>query len=250
MRCRSMVGSALAFTLMPLAVTAQDEPAFTDEFPVADCEFETEEFDAEDANPYFILQPGRQLHFNNFACVALGECDEVEEVIITVLNRTRNIKFKIDGKTKTVTTRIVEERETADGELTEISRNFFAECNHTQDVYYFGERVDDYEDGVIVSHGGAWLAGEKGAQPGIIFPGGAFLLGARYFQEVAPGVALDRAVHADMDLEVEVPAGSFEDCVAIEETTPLDPEELSEKVYCPGTGLVIDDDLELTAVIE
>jgi hypothetical protein len=87
--------------------------------------------------------------------------------------------------------RVVEEREWQDDELVEVSRNFFARCKETGDVFYFGEEVDLYEDGEIVGHGGAWLAGRDGALPGIIMPG-RFLLGSRYYQEVAPDIALDR----------------------------------------------------------
>lgn len=250
MKNKAIVAGALAVGLMPLAAGAQEEPEFTDEFPIADCEFETNEFEAEEANRYFILKPGRELHYNNYQCVSEGECDEVEELVITVLNQTRKFKLKIDGEKKTVITRVVRERETANGELVEISRNFFAECDNTQDVYYFGERVNIYEDGKVVSHDGAWLAGRHGAKPGIIFPGGAFLLNAKYFQEVAPGIALDRAEHVEMGLEVETPAGSFEDCVFIEETTPLEPGDISEKTYCPGVGLVFDNELELVTIIE
>ena len=78
---------------------------------------------------------------------------------------------------------------------------------------------------------------------------GLFLLGARYFQEIAE-VAMDRAEHVDMGLKIEVPAGDFEDCVQVEETTPLDRKSLSTKIYCPGTGLVFDDGLELTFIGE
>lgn len=247
MKNKSILISAVAVSLMPFTAVAA---GFTDEFPVADCEFETNEFEREDANPYFILQPGRELHYNNFQCVSEGECDEVEELVIAVLNRTRDITFRTDGKKKTVTTRVLRERETANGELVEISYNFYAECDDNQDVYYFGERVDIYEAGEIVSHDGAWLAGRDGAQPGLIFPGGAFLLRAKYFQEVAPGIALDRAEHVAMDVEEETPAGSFEDCVEVDETTPLEPGDLSEKTYCPGTGLLFDGELELVTVIE
>lgn len=250
MHNRTIVICALVASLTSGAVLAQGNRGFTDEFPVADCEFETRDFEADEANRYFILEPGRELHFNNFGCVAEGECDEFEEVVISVLNRTRDVTFSIDGVRKTVKTRVVRERETADGELTEISRNFFAQCDDTQDVYYFGEKVDDYEDGMIVGHSGEWLAGQDGATPGIIFPGGAFLLGARYFQEVARGIALDRAQHVRMNLDIEVPAGNFEDCVEVKETTPLEKGEVSRKVYCPGTGLVIDDDLELEFIVE
>ncbi len=239
MSARSMIVFALVLA-MPTAVAAVP---FTDEFPIESCKFRTT-----GQNPYFILKPGRQLHFSNQACVDAGECDEFEEAIITVLNHTRVITLKEDGKTRNITTRVVKEVAIVDGELAEISRNFFAECQGTQDVYYFGETVDNYEDGKVVNHDGSWLAGEKKAEPGIIMPGGAFLLGARYFQELAPGAALDRAEHTGVDLEIEVPAGEFEDCVKVKETSPIDATATSTKIYCPGTGLVIDDELQLEGV--
>jgi hypothetical protein len=79
-------------------------------------------------------------------------------------------------------------------------------------------------------------------------PDHAFLLGSRYFQEQAPGVALDRSEHTDADLSLELPVGVLEDCVEVTETTPLEPGSQSTKNYCPGFGLAVDGDLELTAV--
>jgi hypothetical protein len=149
--------------------------------------------------------------------------------------------------TRTIRTRVVQDFETVDGKLEEISRNFFAICQPKRDVYYFGEEVDIYEDGRIVNHEGAWLAGRRGAQPGIIMPDAAFLLGSRYFQEMAPDVAMDRAEHVANDLEIDVPAGFMEDCVQVNETTPLEP-GVSTKIYCPGKGLVRDGELELIAI--
>ncbi len=248
MNTRAIAVWTAAVSLLPGMVSGAG--AFTKAFPIADCDFETRQFEREDANPHFILQPGRELHYNNFECVSLGECDEVEELVITILNKTRKFKLNIDGKTKNVTTRVLREVETANGELVEISHNYYAQCDDTRDVYYFGEKVDIYEDGQVVSHDGAWLAGTKGAKPGLIFPGGAFLLGARYFQEVAPRVALDKAEHVAMGLVEETPAGRFDDCVFIQETTPLEPGDVSEKTYCPGTGLLFDNELELVTVIE
>lgn len=245
MKHHSMAIGALAIALLPAVVSAGDKREFTDDFPLGECEFVSV-----GENRYFLLQPGREAHFNNFQCVAEGECSETEELVISVLNETRDITLAINGEATTVTTRVVEERETVDGQLAEISRNFFAECAGTQDVYYFGEEVDIYQDGVVVSHEGEWLAGSGGAEPGIIMPGGAFLLGARYFQEVAPGVALDRAEHVGAGLAIEVPAGNIDDCVEVEETTPLDKKSVSTKIYCPGSGLVFDDGLELVLVIE
>jgi hypothetical protein len=79
---------------------------------------------------------------------------------------------------------------------------------------------------------------------------GTFLLGSRYFQEVAAGVALDRAEHTAEGLAVDTEAGNFKGCVEVTETTPLDPGAESVKVYCPGVGLVMDGDLELVDIVE
>jgi hypothetical protein len=203
-----------------------DDKEFTTEFFTDDCTFVTT-----GRNPYWIpLVPG-------YEALLEGEEDGEEIAVeITVLEET----FEVDG----VENRVVQEYETADGELVEISRNYFAFCMETGSVYYFGEDVDIYEDGEVVSHDGAWLAGVDGAEPGIIMPG-TVLLGSRYYQEIAPDVALDRAEHIAMDVTAEVEAGTFEDCLEVWETTPLDPDELSVKVYAPGVGLVIDDVTEL-----
>ena len=237
---------AMAVVIPKIALAEEHDVEFTDEFPIESCVFRTV-----GKNPYVILKPGRQAYLNNAQCVAEAECDEFEEVWITVLPETHHITMEVDGNDRTIKTRVVEEIEIVDGELTEISRNFMAECKGTGDVYYFGEEVDIYEDGEIVSHDGAWEAGVDDAMPGIIMPGGAFLLGARYFQEVAPEVAMDRGEHVDMGLEIEVPAGNFESCVEVEDTNALEPDaEGDAKVYCPGTGIVMDEDLVLVTVSE
>jgi hypothetical protein len=124
--------------------------------------------------------------------------------------------------------------------------NYYARCTDTNDIFYFGEDVDFFEDGEIVGHEGSWQAGEDDASPGLIMPA-RFLLGARYFQEVAPGIALDRARHAKMNLEVETPFGEFEGCVKVVETTPLEPDSKSIKFYAPTVGLVKDGPVELVA---
>jgi hypothetical protein len=158
--------------------------------------------------------------------------------------------MEFDGKMKTINTRVVEEREMVDGELSEISRNYVAECKNSGDIYYFGEDVDVYDNGEVVSHDGAWLAGKDGASPGIIMPGGAYLVGARYYQEIAPGVALDRSENIAGGEEIEVPAGEFENCVEMEDTSDLAPDEADEKYYCPGVGITIDEDLQLVSIRE
>jgi len=210
---------------------------FTTDFRLEDCTWSA----WGRQNPYFNLRPGRQL-------VLEGKEDGAQvRLEITALRQLETITFTTArGVTLTIPTRIVEERETADGELAEVSRNFFARCIETSDIFYFGEEVDIYEGGVVVSHEGAWRAGEEGALPGLIMPA-SFLLGSKYFQETAPGVAEDRAENTEMGLAVAVPAGAFSACVAIEETSALSPNSKGVKTYCPGVGLAKDGTLRLTA---
>jgi hypothetical protein len=224
----------LLASLTATGFASAGEPAFTDDFPIDECVFSNR-----GGNAYFSIEPGDQL-------ILEGDDDgEAARVQITVLHRTQWIGFETaERETLWVKTRVIEEREWKDDELVEVSRNFYARCRPTNDIYYFGETVDIYENGRIVSHDGAWRAGFDDALPGLIMPG-TFLLGSRYYQEIAPGAALDRAEHVAMGFETDVPVGELEDCVEVHETTPLEPGALSVKVYCAEIGLVRDGAVEL-----
>ncbi|HET6203241.1 MAG TPA: hypothetical protein VFI25_10620 [Planctomycetota bacterium] len=209
--------------IAPLAlalVLAQDgeKRPFTDRFAV-----DEKDLGPTGANPFFVLEPGYQL--------VLEDLKDEEVLTITVLDETKQVSG--------VETRVVEERETVQGKLVEVSRNFFAICRKTNGVYYFGEEVEIYKDGKLHGQEGAWLAGEKGARFGMIMPGTP-LLGARHYQEIAPGVAMDRAEVVGLTERLEVPAGKFENVLKVEETTPLEPDEKSFKYYAPGVGLLKD----------
>lgn len=177
-------------------------------------------------NPYWILEPG-------FSAVFEGDG---ERLVITVLRETR----VVDG----VETRVVEERETKDGKLVEVSRNYFAISAKTSDVYYFGEDVDIYKDGRIVNHEGTWHAGVKSAKFGLMMPAKP-VVGFRHYQEIAPGQAMDRAEVVSTSEAVTTAAGTFRNCVKVEETTPLEPGTKEHKYYAPGVGLVQEGVLKL-----
>lgn len=182
-------------------------------------------------NDYFILEPGYKLTLEGV------EDKDTIRLEVTVLDQTRMIG--------NVETRVVEERETVNGGLIEISRNYFAICKQTNSVFYFGEETDIYEKGEVVSHAGAWRADSGNARAGLMMPG-IVLLGARYYQEIAPGVAMDRAEVVSTNESMATPAGTFESCLETEETTPLEPEEKEYKYYAPGIGLIKDEELLLT----
>ncbi len=178
-------------------------------------------------NPFFIMEPGFRLEF---------AADDAK-LHITVLDETK----MVDG----VVTRVIEEREWKDGALYEVARNFFAMCESTKDVYYFGEEVDFYENGKIVKHDGSWLAGKDGNTAGLIMSG-APKVGMKYYQEIAPGVAMDRAEIISLDETCKTPAGTFSKCLKIKEGTALNILETEYKYYAPGIGLIEDADLRLT----
>jgi hypothetical protein len=166
-----------------------------------------------------------------------GEEDgEKLQLVMSVLDETKIV----DG----IETRVVEEKETEGGNLVEVSRNYFAMCRPTNNAIYFGEDVDMFEDGKIVSHEGAWLAGENGSKAGMIMPG-KVEIGLKYYQEIAPGIAEDRAEIVSVNDTLETPAGMFSQVLKTEETNPLKPGEKEFKFYAPGIGLIQDEAIKL-----
>jgi hypothetical protein len=194
-------------------------------FNLEDCNFTST-----GKNSYFVLEPGYQV-------VLEGEEDGKKlQLVMSVLNETKIV----DG----VETRVVEEKETEGGNLIEVSRNYFAICNPTNNAIYFGEDVDMYENGNIVSHEGAWLAGQNSAKAGMSMPG-KIEVGLKYYQEIAPGVAEDRAEIVSVNDTLDTPAGTFSNVLKTEETNPLKPGEKEFKLYAPGIGLIQDEALKL-----
>ena len=151
-------------------------------------------------NRYFLLWPGYRMLLQH------GQ----DTLTISVLDETKIV----DG----VKTRVIEERETNEGKLVEVSRNYFAISKLTGDVYFFGEDVDIYQNGKIASHEGSWLAGVNGAKFGLMMPGRP-AVGDKYHQESAAGVAMDRAEIISCTEDCTTTEGAFENCVHVRETS-------------------------------
>jgi hypothetical protein len=225
-----MLKHSVQFIVAAAAVVAfstasgQSKPkdsGWQEKFDFSSCKWQTT-----GRNEYFVLEPGFQLLLEG------GDT----RLQITVTNETK----KVDG----VVTRVVEEREWKNGELYEVARNYFAICEQTKDAIYFGEDVDFYENGKVVKHDGTWHAGVNGNKPGIIMPG-APKLKKKYYQEIAPGVAMDRAEIVSLTDTCKTPAGTFKQCMKVKETTAMDPKVTEYKYHAPGIGLVRDQDVRL-----
>jgi hypothetical protein len=181
-------------------------------------------------NAYFILEPGYQLTLSG------KEDGKQTTLIIKVLEETMDING--------VSTRVVEERESADGKLVEVSRNYFAVGTKTKNVYYFGEDVDMYKGDGKMTHEGSWRAGRGRARHGIMIPG-AVTVGDRYYQEYAPELAMDRGENVSIKEKVKTASGEFTQCLKVKETTPLE-SGTEYKLYAPEVGLVQEGHLKLT----
>ncbi len=206
----------------------QNLPPGTDTGVTSACQATTG-FSATGENPFFPLKPGEERRYEG--------TEEGAQVVLTI--NTLEETEVVAG----IATRVVEERETKSGEVIEVSRNFFA-ATPDGTVCYFGEDVDIYEGGEIVSHEGAWRAGDASAVQGIIMPGQP-AVGQSYDQERAPGVAQDHAEVLSTSDSLTVPAGNFSDVLKTRETTPLEPGFEEFKWYGPNVGLIRDGILEL-----
>jgi hypothetical protein len=182
-------------------------------------------------NPYFPLTPDDLI-------VLDGEEGGVQTHLeIEVTSQTRFF-----GGIQTV---VVVETATEDGVTVEVAVNYFAQADD-KTVCYFGEKVDNYENGVIANHDGSWLAGVGDNVPGIIMPA-APKLGDAYAQENAPDIANDLAEVTAVGESLSTPGGDFTRTIRTTECSPLEKNSYEDKVYAKGVGIVYDNGLYFTS---
>lgn len=192
-------------------------------------------------NPWFPLVQGNQWTYEG----SFEEDGEIvtETIVVTVLNETK----LIDGITCLVVRDVVE----VDGELLEDTDDWFAQ-DLDGNVWYCGEEVKDYEwfDGdepplpELVSDDGSFKAGRDGDKGGVLLPF-APIVGDIFRQELSVGNAEDviEILATDGD-ESAVAAACNALCLLTRDFSPLDPESQENKYYAPGTGLILEIDLE------
>ncbi len=128
--------------------------------------------------------------------------------------------------------------------LTKQLKNYFSICKPSNDIFNFGEEVDYYEDEKIINHEGAWEAGVNGFKAGIVMPR-KVELNSKYYQEIAPGIAEDKAEVISMTETVNTPAGVFDKVIKSKETNPLEPCSKDYKFYVKGIGFIKEESLKL-----
>ena len=187
-------------------------------------------------NPYQAFVPGRVKHYERIQ----GNLDAEDFEICTAATRS----FAWNGTS--VACRVLQEMSLEDGALVEISRNYFAQADDGS-VYYFGEVVDIYSGGQIVSHEGSWLVGgptdpadppetATDSDPNVFMPAQPEP-GDEYHPEDTLPVVDEEDLILKAGQKVSVPAGHFDECLQIRESSLLSP-DTETKWYAPGLGVV------------
>jgi len=146
---------------------------------------------------------------------------------ITLLPRTRTIEW-MGQDVETLVRQFAAYR---DGQILEVAYDYFAEADDGS-VWYFGEDVDNYEDGVIADHEGSWLAGRDGP-PGMIMPAKPER-GDVYRPENIPGLVFEEVTVQSVDERVEGPTAPVDKAILVEEMLMDGTREA--KILAPGYG--------------
>lgn len=174
-------------------------------------------------NKYFSLPVGKKIVYEGQTAEGL------ERVVIEIPGDTKEIMG--------VTTLVYWDRVWVGGELVEETWDYLAQ-DDKGNVWYFGENVDNYENGVVVNHDGSWIAGEDGAQPGIWMLGKP-KVGQEYRQEYYEGEAEDWGKIVATNATVVIGMGTYQGCVQTYDFTHLDPNSKEHKYYCPEVGAMV-----------
>lgn len=174
-------------------------------------------------NKYFSLPVGRRLTY-------LAETEDGIE----------RIELEIEAGTKLIlgiNTVIYRDKVYLGDELVEDTKDYLAQ-DKEGNVWYFGEEVDNYENGLLKDHEGSWIAGVDGAQPGIWIKAN-HVVGDSYLQEYYKGTAEDTRNVVAVDQTVVTDISKYSGCVKMYDWTPLNPQSREYKYYCPEVGAMV-----------
>jgi len=203
-------------------------------------------------NPYFSLAPGHT--------IVLHSGDGEEVTVVTVTDRVVDIagvSCRVVVDAVLAVDSGVEKGAGVEYEAVELTDDWYAYHTATGDVWYCGEHVLNFEDGVVVDLEGSFAAGVEGAKPGILIPFEPFV-GQAYRQEwaldeaedLAEVVSLAASPGGDEDEgeDEDDKGGSAlecdDDCLKTREGTPLEPGHEEFKYYKHGIGFVAAEGIE------
>lgn len=113
--------------------------------------------------------------------------------------------FKVLGTD--VQAMIVEDREFLAGQLSEVTLDYFAQDDEGN-VYYMGEDVNNYKNGKVVAHRGAWLYGKQTHRLGLIMPAHP-AIGMKFQSEAVGKISTENDEIVSLTETVAIPAGTI-----------------------------------------
>ena len=180
-------------------------------------------------NPYL---PITKFH----RCVLAGT-DQGQQLRVVRVLQKRTKPFTYKGRT--VQTAVVKDRVTdvGAGQLIEKTIDYFAQ-DRAGTVYYFGEDVNEYENGKLVGHSGQWRVGRDVSKPGVLMPAHP-KVGSTFYAENIPGIAVEKDRVVASGLTQKFGGQTYKHVIRIREhaTTPK-PAEFEFKTYAPGSGVI------------
>ena len=188
-------------------------------------ELDPTEFTTEIDNPYLPFAVGSRWVYSE---TADGEPDQ--KVVVEVTGKTKTIANGVEAI-------VVRDTVTEDGELVELTDDWFAQ-DSAGNVWYLGEDTAEYENGKRVCRCGSFEAGVDGAEAGVIMPANPEV-GMTYRQEYYKGEAEDEGKVLSLDEMAQAPAGLYSETLMTRDTNPLEPKVSEHKFFAEGVGLVL-----------
>jgi hypothetical protein len=135
--------------------------------------------------------------------------------------------------------------------LSEETTDWYAQDDYGN-VWYFGETTQTHcppdDETCVPSTAGSWKAGENDAEPGIVMlanptPGDFY---RQEYADDAQDMAKVLRLNADVTLTFDNLLGTdnYTGCLVTKEWSPLETGAIEHKYYCPGTGLVLINELQ------
>lgn len=184
---------------------------------------------------YFPLKPGFK-----FVMEYPESKDGYYRKEVVVLDETEPFDVPGFGKFEAA---VVQEEEFYDGAWTQRALNWFAIDKTDNAMYAFGELSWEIDHAGRKIFAGTWRVGEPDgngiAEPGLLMPA-EFKVGDRYLYEAHELEAHGYSENMEDGLTMTVPAGTFENCVRVREFNVTNPDDITDKWWCKGVGLIKD----------
>jgi hypothetical protein len=220
--------SASGAATIPQATRAELEAAGLDELPLAPRDARVDLRVPRFSNPTRItnpLFPISRLHSVVLNGTVEGKAFRTET---TLLPHTRVVEWPRGQRVRTLVSQYVAY---LDGRIEEVALDLYAQADDGS-VWYFGEDVFNYEDGVIADREGTWHAGVDGPAA-MIMPADP-QPGDVYLPENVPGLVFEQVTVKPVDRVVEGPRGSVKRAIVAEEVHQDGARE--DKIFAAGYG--------------